>query len=131
MPTRYTLRDYQSNDADVDVVVAAANKLDVLVERPELAVDARLGEAALPQRLQLLLELALPAADDRREHVDARVVRIEDHQVENPLERLRRDLAPAVVAVRRADVSEQQPHVIVDFGDGAGGGARVRAGGFL
>jgi len=75
--------------------------------------------------------LALPAADDRREHVDARVVRIEHHQVENPLERLRRDLAPAVVAMRRADVGEQQPHVIVDFGDGADGGARVRAGGLL
>ena len=82
--------DDQAIDDDVDRVVAPAIELDVLVERAELAVDARLGEAALPQRLQLLLELALAAADDRRQHVDARVLRVEHHQVENALERLRR-----------------------------------------
>ena len=37
---------------------------------------------------ELLLELALAAADDRREHVDARVLRVEHHQVDDPLERL-------------------------------------------
>ena len=121
----------QPIDDDVDVVVAAAIELDVLVERSELTVDARLGEAALAQRLQLLLELALAAAHDRRQHVDAGVGRVEHHQVENALERLRRDLAAAVVAVRRADVGEEQPQVVVDLGDGADGRARVRAGGLL
>ena len=58
-------------------------------------------------------------------------VRVEHHQVEDPLERLRGDLAPAVVAVRRADVGEQQPQVVVDFGDRADGRARIRAGGLL
>jgi hypothetical protein len=40
-------------------VVPPPIELEVLFERPELAVDARLGEAALAERLQLLLELAL------------------------------------------------------------------------
>ena len=123
--------DDQPIDDDVDGVIAAAIELDVLVERSELAVDARLGEAALAQRLQLLLELALAAADDRRQHVDAGVGRIEHHQIENPLERLRRDLAAAVVAVRHADVGEQQAEVVVDLGDRADRRARVRAGRLL
>ena len=55
----------QPIDDDVDRVVAAAVELDVLVERAELAVDARLGEPARAQRRELLLELALPAPDDR------------------------------------------------------------------
>ena len=58
-------------------------------------------------------------------------VRVEHHQVEDPLERLRRDLAAAVVAVRHADVGEQQAQVVVDLGDRADGRARVGAGGLL
>ena len=42
--------DDQPIDDDVDGVVAAAIELDVLFERAELAVDARLGEAARAQR---------------------------------------------------------------------------------
>ena len=83
------------------------------------------------QRLQLLLELALAAADHRRQHVDARVERVEHHQVEDALERLRRDLAAAVVAVRHADVGEEQPQVVVDLGDRADRRAGIRAGGLL
>ena len=123
--------DDQPIDDDLDVVVAAAVERDVFFERAQLAVDARLGEAARAQRLQLLLELALAAADDRRHHVDARVLRIGHHQVDDALERLRGDLAAAVRAVRHADVGEQQAEVVVDFGDRADGRSRVRAGGLL
>ena len=104
---------------------------DVLFERARLAVDARLGEAARAQRLQLLLELALAAADDRRQHVDARVLRIRHHQIDDAIERLRGDLAAAVRAVRHADVGEEQAQVVVDLGDGADRRARVRAGRLL
>ena len=83
------------------------------------------------QRRQLLLELALAAADDRRQHVDARVLRIEHHHVDDALERLAGDLAAAVRAVRHADVGEQQPQVVVDLGDGADRRSRIRAGGLL
>ena len=80
---------------------------------------------------ELLLELALPAAHDRRQHVDALVVRRQHHHVDDALERLRGDLAAAEVAVRHADVGEQQPQVVVDLGDGADRRARVRAGRLL
>ena len=118
-------------DDDVDGVVAAAVELDVLVERAERAVDARLGEPLLLQLGQLFLELALAAADDRRQHVDARVLRIEHHHVHDALERLGGDLASALMAMRDADVGEQQPQVVVDFGDGADRRPRVRRGRLL
>ena len=124
-------RTISAIDDDLDGVVAAPIERDVLFERPELAVDARLGVAARPQRGQLLLELALAAADDRREHVDALVLRIEHHHVDDALERLAGDLLAAVRAMRHADVGEQQPEVVVDLGDRADRRSRVRAGGLL
>ena len=88
-------------------------------------IGMRFLDEPLAQRLQLLLELALAAADNRRHHVDARVLRIRHHQVDDAFERLRRDFAPAVRTMRHADVGEQQPQVVVDLGDGANGRPRV------
>ena len=116
---------------DVDRVVAPPVELDVFVERSLLAVDAHLRESAGAQPGELLLELALPAAHDRREHVHALLVRREHHHVDDALERLGGDLAAAEVAMRDADVGEEQPEVVVDLGDGADRGARVRAGRLL
>ena len=111
--------DDQPIDDHLDRVVPPAIELDVLVERPELSVDPRLREPARAQAGQLLLELALAAAHDRREHVDARVLRVEHHHVDDALERLAGDLLAAVRAVRHADAREQQPQVVVDLGDRA------------
>ena len=130
-PSLDTRLDDQSIDDDLDRVVAATIELEVFVERTELTIDARLAVAALPQRLQLLLELALPASHDGRHDVDARIGRVEHHEIEDPLERLRRNLAPAVVTVRRPGIGEQQPQIVVDFGDRTDGGSRIRASGLL
>ncbi len=121
----------QAIDDDVDGVVAAPVELDVFVERPEHAVDARLGKPFLLQLRKLFLELPLAAADDGRQHVDARVLRIQHHHVHDALERLGGDFAAALMAVRDADVGEQQPEVVVDFRDGADRRARIRRGRFL
>ena len=121
----------QPIDDDVDGVIAAAIELDVLVERSLLIVDADLREAAGAQRRQLLLELAFPAADDRREHVHALLVRRQHHHVDDAFEGLRRDLAAAQVAMGHADVGEEQPQVVVDLGDRADRRTRVRPGRLL
>ena len=84
-----------------------------------------------PQREELLLELPLSAADERREHVDALVARREHHDVDDALERLRRDRAAAQVAMRHADVGEQQAQIVVDLRDRADRRARIRSGGLL
>ena len=80
--------DDQPVDDDLDRVVLSPVQPDVFVERPQLAVDARPGEAARPNGLQLLLELPLPAADDRRQHVDALVLRREADDVDDALQGL-------------------------------------------
>ena len=98
----------QPVDHDVDGVVLPAVERQVVVEALELAVDARLGEAAGRNRLQLLLELALPPTDDRRQHVDPAVLGIGHHQVDDPLEGLAGDLPAAVRAVRHADIGEER-----------------------
>ena len=117
--------DDESIDEDVDRVIAAAVERDLVVERDALAVDARPREAARAECRELALELALAPADHRREHVDALVGRIEHHHVHDALERLRRDRAIAVRAVRHADVREEQPQVVVDLGDGPDRRSRV------
>ena len=118
--------DDQTIDDDVDGVIAAAIELDVFVERAEDGIDAGLAEPLLLQLGQLLLELPLAAADDRRQHVDARILWIQHHHVHDALERLGGNLAPALGTVRDADVGEEEPQVIVDFGDGADGRSRIR-----
>ena len=118
--------DQQAVHDDVDRMIAAPVQDDVLVQRADLAVDAHLGEPARVQGRQLLPELPLAAAHDGGEHVDPLVVRVEQHHVRDPVERLRRNLAAADVAVRHADVGEQQAEVVVDLGDGADRRPRVR-----
>ena len=71
------------------------------------------------------LNSPLRPAHDRRQHVDALVLRVGHHQVDDAFERLAGDLASAVRAVRHADVGEKQPQVVVDLGDGADGRPRV------
>ena len=121
----------QPIDDDVDGMVAPPIELDVFVERAERAVDARFREPFLLELRELFLELPFAAAHDRRQHVDARILRIQHHHVHDAVERLRRDFAPALVAVRDADVCEQETQVVVNFGDGAHRRARVRGGRLL
>ena len=124
------LQDHTIDD-DLDRVVAAAIELDPVVERAELAVDARLREAALPQRLQLLLELALAAADDRGQHLEPGALLHLEHPVDDLLGGLPADRLAADRAVRAAGPGEEQAQVVVDLGDGPDGGAWVAAGGLL
>ena len=121
----------QPVDDDFDRMVAAPLEGDVVLEGAQLAVDAGLEEAPLAPRREVLLELALAAAHDGREHVDPRVVRIRHHLRHDLVGRLRRDGQAAVRAVRDADVGEEQPEIVVDLGHGADRRPRVRAGGLL
>ena len=123
--------DDEAIDDDLDGVIAAAIQLDVFVERSVLAVDARLRIPARAERRELLLELAFPAPGNWREHVDALVLRIQHDHVGDALERLAGDFLAAVGTVRNTDVREQQPQVIVDFGDRADRRSRVRSGRLL
>ena len=118
-------------DHDIDGVVAPAFERDLVLERAELAVDACAREAAGLQRVELLPELPLAAADHRREDVDARVLCVREHELHDPLERLGCDLEAAPGTMRDADVREEQAQVVVDLGHRPDGRARVGSRGLL
>ncbi len=115
----------QPVDDDLDGVIAPTVQPDVVLERHEAAVHPDLGEAAGPQTGQLLLELALPPPNDGRQHVDPLAGLEGQHAVDDAIERLRRDGPAAARAVRYTDVGEQQPQVVVDFGDRPDGRAWI------
>ena len=101
------------------------------VQLVDVAVDARADEALLLHILQQLGVLALaPLHQRRNQHPFAAF--IERHDVVHHLaDGLRVQLDAVVGAARDADAGEEEAQVVVDFGDGADGGARVVRGGFL
>ena len=123
--------DDQPVDEYLDIVVPAPLQFQVLVERSDLPVHTDLREAPRPQGRQLLLELTLAPAHDRRQHVDPLVGGTMQHDVEDPVDRLAGDRMATLRTVRDADIGEEQTEIVVDLGDGPDGGARVGAGGLL
>ena len=119
--------DDQPVHDDLNRMVAPAVQPEVLLERPELAVHPGLGEPPRPQPGELLLELALAAAHDGREHVDACVERIQHHHVHDALERLRGDLLAAAGTVGDPDAGKQEPEVVVDLGHRPDRRSRIRS----
>ena len=91
----------------------------------------RARKPLLVERFELFAEFALAAADDGGEDGDALAGSEGGDALHNLLRGLTRDGAVAVWAVRLADAGVEQAEVVVDFGDGADGGARGAGGGFL
>jgi hypothetical protein len=118
--------DEQPVDEHLDRVILAAIEHDVVaVERDELAVNPRARETFGSERRQILLELALPAAHDGRQHVDPLVRRRGHHQIHDALDGLCSDFAIALGTVQYADVGGQESQVVVDLGDRANRRARI------
>jgi hypothetical protein len=84
-----------------------------------LAVDARPREALTGELGEQPLVLALPAPDDRRQHLESCALRQLQDAVDDLLRRLPRDHLPTVRAVRQADPGVEEPEVVVDLGDRA------------
>ena len=118
-------------DDHLDGVLALLVQLDLVFELADLAVDADAREALFADLLEQLGVLALAAADDRRQQLDARAFGEREDLVDDLLGGLRADLFAALVAVRHADARVQQPQVVVDLGDRADRRARVARGGLL
>ena len=114
-----------------DGVILAFVERDLLVERTQHAIDARADKALAREFLQILLVFALAPADDRRHHHQALFGFQGEHVLQDLLRGLARDFVAADRAMRHADGGVEEAQVIVDLGDGADGGTRTAAGGFL
>ncbi len=123
--------DDDAVDHHLDVVLVLLVERRRVLDRIMDAVDADPLEAGLLPLGELLPVLALAAADDRREQVMAAALGQGHHPVDHLADLLRLDRQAGGGRVGHADAGPQQAHVVVDFGDGGDGRARVAAGRLL
>ena len=123
--------DQQPVHHNFDGVILAFIERDVLIEGTQNAIDARADKALAGQFLQIFLVFALAAADHRRHHHEAIFGFQREHVLQDLLGGLARDFVAADRAMRHADGGVEEAQVVVNLGDGADGGARAAAGGFL
>ena len=126
-PLAHPFADHHAVDHRFDVVRLLGDQLGRIAHVDHLAVDPGAEEPGLADRLEHVLVLALSPANQRREDHHPRAG-AEFHQgVEDLLGRLLADRLAALVASRLAQPGEQQPQVVVDFGDRGHGAARIVA----
>ena len=111
--------------------------LELLVERRrvgdlvELAVDLHPLEATLHKVGELFAVLALAAAHHGRQQIEPGALGQRQHPVNHLRNRLAFDRQTGRRRIGYAHARPQQPHVIVDLGDGADGRTRIARRGFL
>ena len=111
----------------VDVVLVFLVERRGFLDGVELAVDLHAGEAVFLKLRQFLAILALAAAHDRSEQIEAGVFRQRHDAINHLADGLRRDRQAGGGRIGDADPRPQQAHIVVDLGDGGDGGARVLA----
>ena len=119
--------DNQPVDDGLNGVIFVAVKLDLLVDLANFVVDTHAYKARFAHIFKYLLVVPLAVDNQGREHLDAAVCRHPLYAFYDLLRRLRLHRPAADWAVRGAHAREEQAQVVVDFGDGADGGARVVA----
>ena len=97
----------------------------------KLSVDLQPLEAALQIFRDFLAILALAAANDRRQQIEARALGERQHAIDHLADRLALDWQAGRRRIGDADARPEQAHVVVDFGDRADGRARVFGGRLL
>ena len=130
-PRRNIRPHHQAVDHHVDVVgefLVERRHFGDLVER---AVDFDALVALLHELGELLAVLAFAAAHDGRQQIKPRALRQRQDAVDHLRHGLALDRQTRRRRVGHADARPQQPHVVVDLGDGAHRRARIARGGFL
>ena len=128
---RDALADGEAIDDDADVVFAAAVNGGQGVQLVNFAVNTRADEALLLHVLQQLGVLTLAPPHQRRDQHPFAAFRKRQDVIHHLADGLRVQLDAVVGAARNADARKEQAQIVVDFGNGADGGARVVRGGFL
>src|SRR5262249_22790741 len=108
-------------DDDVDGVAQVLVERDFLAQLAQVAVDFDAHEPGPPQIAQLLAILALAIAHDRREHVNPRAFGPRNDPINDLLNALLSDLAPAVMTERMTNARKEQAKVVINFRNGRDG----------
>ncbi len=112
-------------DDDVDVVLELLVEGRRVGDLDELSVDLGALKALLQIVGEVLAVFALAPAHDRREQIKPRAFRQRQDAVDHLADGLALDRQPGRRRIGDADAGEEQPHVIVDLGHRADGGARI------
>ena len=113
------------------LLVAGQAELGPVGQLERHPVDPDPGEALLGQVVEERAVLALAAAHDRGQDLEAGALGQLEDAVDDLLGGLAGHRAPAVRAVGMADAGVEQPQVVVDLGDRPDRRARVPRGGLL
>ena len=97
----------------------------------EFAIDFDPLEALLHQRRQILFELALAAAHDRRQQIEPGPFVQRQNPIDHLGNRLAFDRQARGRRIGHANAGKQQAHIVINLGHRANRGARIAAGGFL
>ena len=92
--------DQQPIDDRFDRVISSFVEPNLFVERQQFAIDTRADETFFRELLELFLELAFAAANDRREHHHAFAFGQSEHVLHDLIDALSRDRRAADVTVR-------------------------------
>ncbi len=129
---RFLAGDLDRVDDHLDRVLLVLLEPDLAAGEPDLhAVDHEPAVSRFAQPLHHVAVLALHRADHGRDHVDLLAAGLAPHRLDDPVDRLRRDLLTVVRAMRDADAGVQKSEEVVDLGHGPNGRARVAAAGPL
>ena len=123
--------DDQAVHHRLDRVLELFVEFDAFFQLAHFAVDPGPDEAFFLEFEQVLFEFPLAVCHEGRQDHHLAALRDALHLIGDLLNRLRSDLASATVTKHMTDAGVQQPHVIVNFGDGADGGPGIFTGGFL
>jgi hypothetical protein len=116
---------HQAIDHHVDVMGEFLVERRHFADLIEFAVDLDALVALLAELAELLAVLALPAAHHRRQEIKPRAFGQRHDAVDHLRDGLAFDRQPGRRRIGHADARPEQPHVVVDFGDGADGRARI------
>ena len=130
-PLHVLCADFEFVYHHLDVVVFVAVEFHALHRLAQFAVHAHREKAFLAHGLEEFLVMSLSCAHQRREQQHFAPFVVREQHVHDFLFRIFHHRLARHVAVGRGGAGEEQAQEVVDFGNGAHGGARVAVGGLL
>ena len=127
----HSLLDQDAVHDDFHRVRAGLRKPDIVLQVTGLAVHSGPQVPLLEILFEQLLELALAVAHNGRQDHYPGVLRIGENRIYDLTQRLVRNRLAAHRTVRFSNRGEQEPHVVVDLGDGPNRRTRAAARGLL
>ena len=127
MSARTTMRSTTTSMSCLNFLSSVGRIGDLVI----IAVDLQALEAALHPLGDFLAVFAFAALHHGREDIKTRAFGQRQHAVDHLRDGLALDGEAGRGRIGHADARPQQPHVIVDLGDGADGRARIARGGLL